>query len=361
MKAIITALLGFISLFSSPILRGQGLDTHVSQFWINATRVNPALTGVTDNDLRFMALARSQDHATLNWSSDYQSLMASLDGRIKVSTQKYTNREAKDYIGWGINVMQSKAGDLDAKTTQAHASGSFMKRLNEKNWYLAAGFSVGYVQNNFDLSRARWGSQGNHDGTFDSTRKPYDLDILMQNIPKGWWDTSVGFTFSQSSTTTVMKQGSGIGFSVFHLTRPHISFLDNPTERVSLRYVFHGAYEKRRKNNFGGNVKAVVSLQNKSVEMLAGSNLTFDFGDNVLQVGAWVRLNNGQNRLNGDAVIPVARLDMGNFGLGISYDFNVFSNTTSAETLHGLEMTFICRFGFDGLKCPDWKGYNFTF
>jgi type IX secretion system PorP/SprF family membrane protein len=347
--------------FFASILRGQGVDTHISQYWINAARINPALTGVTDNDFRFIALARSQDHATLGASSDYESLLASLDGRLKLSTKKYTNREAKDYLGWGINALKTKAGDLDAKTTQLQASSSFMKRLNDRNWYLATGFSIGYVRQGFDLSRARWGSQGNQDGTSDPNRTPYDKALLLQNGNIGWWDTSVGVSISQASSSNIAKQGKGIGFSVAHLTRPHISILNNPDERAYLRYTFHGAFEKRRKNNFGGNAKALVSLQNKSIEMLLGGNLTFDFGDNAVQVGTWLRLNNGQNKLIGDAVIPVVRFDFSNLSFGFSYDFNIFSNKTSVETLRGLELTFICRGAFNGIKCPDWKGYNFTF
>ena len=361
MKVCYTIIFNFILILSTTILRGQGLDSHISQYWINAARINPALTGVTDNDFRFIALARSQDHATLGTSSDYESLLASIDGRIKVSTKKYTNREAKDYLGWGINALKTQAGDLDSKTTQLQASASFMKRLNDRNWYLATGLSIGYVRQGFDLSRARWGSQGNQDGTFDLTRIPHDKAILLDNANINWWDSSVGVSVSQAFTSTTTKQGKGIGFSVAHLTRPHISVLNNPFERAYLRYVFHGAYEIRRKNYFGGNVRTIVSLQNKSVEMLIGSNLTFDFGDNAVQIGTWVRLNNAQNKIIGDAIIPVVRFDFSNIGIGFSYDFNIFSNKTSSETLRGLELTVVYRGAFDGVKCPDWKGYNFTF
>lgn len=340
------------------ILRGQGLDTHISQFWMNTARFNPALTGVTDNDVRFMGLFRSQDHATLGWSSDYQSIMAAFDGRIKLNNQKYSARETRDCIGWGIDFMTAQAGDLDTRTTQAHISGSFAKRLTDNNLYLRLGGRIGYVQNGLDLGRARWGSQGHNDGTFDPNIIPYDKAILLQNTLPNWIDMSVGVTLSQSFTDTEMKQGIGGGAAIYHLSRPYVTTLKDEKERVYLRYVFHGAYENRRKNAWGGNVKALATVQNKSLEMLIGGNFVFDFGDNVLQMGTWTRLN---NKFHPDAIIPVLRLDVKNFALGVSYDFNIFTNFPSAETLRGLEVTFVCRFAGIGISCPDWKGYNFTF
>jgi type IX secretion system PorP/SprF family membrane protein len=359
-------LLTLIKVLSCLILRGQGLDTHVSQFWINTSKLNPALTGITgidlksDRNIRAMFLARSQDHATQGWSSDYQNISASLDGNIGIKFKKYYSKEPRDYIGMGLTVMNAKAGDLDVNTLQIHANSSLIKQLSHDN-YLSIGLGIGYVQNGFDLTRARWGSQGNNDGTFDPNKIPFDLAMLNQNKPKKWFDMSAGVTLYKSIKTNNYREGFGVGFAAHHLTRPNISFLNNPDERMPVRYVFHGAYEKRRNKSVGWNIRAMVALQNQSLETLLGGNITYDIDDIVIQTGAYLRLNNGQNQVVGDALIPVVRIDWLNFSIGFSYDFNVFQRILSEEISRGLEFTLMYRGTIQKVRCPDWSRYNFTF
>lgn len=89
-------------------------DIHFSQFYMSPLNLNPALTGVMNCKMRFVANYRNQWAPVLK-SKSFNTFNMSFDQKIPVG--RY------DYFGFGGTFWGDKAGSLDFSTIQFKLSG----------------------------------------------------------------------------------------------------------------------------------------------------------------------------------------------------------------------------------------------
>ena len=124
-----------------------GQDIHLSHIHASPTFLNPAMTGLMNQDLRMIANYRSQWNSFTN---GYRTFVASADMKA------YRGIGLRDEIGLGIQLMADKAGDLDFSHTSAKLSMSYLKALNDDGSnFISSGVQIGIIQNRLNLEDLR--------------------------------------------------------------------------------------------------------------------------------------------------------------------------------------------------------------
>ena len=109
----------FTLAFSSALYCGSlyAQDIHFSQYLTSPLNLNPALTGVMNEDLRLIANYRNQ------WKSvsaePYSTISFSTDGTLP------PKRKTNDFFGIGMVANRDYAGASQLKVTQANLSLSY--------------------------------------------------------------------------------------------------------------------------------------------------------------------------------------------------------------------------------------------
>lgn len=351
-----------IALFLLPIsLWSQ--DIHFSQFYMSPLNLNPALTGVMNCKMRFIANFRNQWAPVLKTNA-FNTFNASFDQKIPVS--RY------DYFGFGGTLWADKAGSLDFKTVSFKLSGSYAKRLSGSRTsanYLVFGLDGSLNQRSVSFQNAIWGSQITVNGP--NTNNPgdptaYDPSFIFA-------DVSVGMLWF---SVLDKKNNVYFGGSYSHLNEP----LQNNARNISgnnfqaaplypkLAVHAGGTFQMGYKNSI---VPGIVSFfQGPHWQVNGGTSFRFNlsqskFDEQSFQLGLWARLANSEKTINGteikkgilmDALILSTRFDYNKMGFGLSYDINTSSLRNASAANNSFELSFIyniCGPERRGIYCPN--------
>ena len=118
-------------------------DVHFSQIHASPTILNPAMTGLTNSDIRFTLNTKSQWNSV---TTAYRTLAGTMDLKIGYLPNG-------DVIGGGLLLSTDKAGDLEFKTNAVGLSLSYMKSLDKGQNFVAFGLTNSFVTNSVDYSK----------------------------------------------------------------------------------------------------------------------------------------------------------------------------------------------------------------
>jgi len=269
----------------------NGQDLHFSQFYFAPLQLNPALTGVFKEDIRFSANYRRQ------WKSvpvDYLTFSGVVDGKIpKFSFQN-------GFFSGGLVFNHDIAGDGNLTYSNLSATGSYTQKLTEQQ-LLTAGLQVGVGQRRIDLSQLTFGNQFNGDlflGTAP-TRENLDQTSIQ------YLDFGVGLNWHLQQED--QKYWGDLGIGVFHLTQPDVGFYNQNKTVLPRRYSIYGNFGFGINDKVGLEFNGYFQKQNTYTESVA---LGLRFGVSYRLVGAR------------DALIPNIAVAYNAWLLGFSYDFN---------------------------------------
>ncbi|MEO1516553.1 MAG: PorP/SprF family type IX secretion system membrane protein [Bacteroidota bacterium] len=318
-KTIPTSLL--LLLFCWPSLYGQ--DLHFSQYYNTPLNINPALTGIFQEDIRMTANYRSQ------WQSvpvPFMTISGAAD--MKYFTDKISN----GYFGGGLIFNYDQAGDIELSLLQLSLSGSYTQQLNDQN-FLTAGFQAGIAQRSFDESKLLVGNQ--FDGEQVNANLPTRENFASNNV--AFSDLSAGINWHLQEEDQRFYLNAGVAF--FHLNRPKKNFTNTDTERRPVRtslYSF-GAWKMAEKVSM--KLFALGQLQNQEQsELVVGAGPKY-----------FIREERGQElavqfttavRMSGelDAIIPAVELSYLAWRIGFSYDINISDFSAATNGAGGPEM-----------------------
>lgn len=282
-----------------------GQDLHFSQAPLAPFHQNPALTGVFHGDYRVGGNYRSQ------WQSvpvPYQTTSIFADGKMLDLGSLV--------VGGGFKFDSDRAGDAAISWTNGAFFGS-VSRILSQNSALSLGITVGGGQRKFDLDKLRWGKQY-VDGAFAGAANSFEnFEKTSAFVPE--IGAGVNYHLQPEKTRTQLDFGLG----TFHLTRPTVSFRDEKASKLAMRFNVNagGAIQAGALRDFL--VDANFQKQGTYKEILAsiGIRRWLKPEQTAASFLLGVRL--------GDAIIPQARLEWGNWLLGLSYDWN-FSGLNDA-------------------------------
>ncbi|MEO6190894.1 MAG: PorP/SprF family type IX secretion system membrane protein [Saprospiraceae bacterium] len=346
-------------------------DIHFSQFYMSPLNLNPALTGVMNCKMRFIANYRNQWAPVLK-SASFNTFNVSFDQKIPVS--RY------DYFGFGGTLWGDKAGSLDFKTVSFKLSGSYAKRMSGSRTssnYLVFGVDGSLNQRGVNFHNAVWGSQIGPNGPQPQT--PTNIDPTVYDPNFIFADISLGVLWF---SVLDKKNNFYFGGSYSHLNEPLQNNAKNITGNnfsaapLFPKLAIHagGVFQMGNKNSLVPGI--VTFLQGPHWQVNGGTSLRFNVSqskndEQSFQLGLWARLANsektsGVDPITGvgiskkgilmDALILSTRFDYNKMGFGLSYDINTSSLRQASAANNSFELSFIyniCGPERRGIYCPN--------
>lgn len=323
MKYFIRLLVVFGALFWS--LPGQGQDIHFSQFYHSPMNMNPALTGVFKEDIRFIGNYRRQ------WQSvpvPYLTFSGAFD--LKYFHQRFSN----GFFAGGILLNHDQSGDAEMKFTQITLSGSYTHQLNENN-LLTLGFQFGTGQRSFSIDRLSFGNQFNGDIYVPTSNSREDF----RNVNTFYMDMSTGLNWHLQEED--QRYWLNVGVGVFHLTRPDVSFFDGAESRLQRRLTTYAMGGFQANDRIDVLLHAYGQQQGPSREIVAGTAFRYHLNQRrgkalAVQVGSAYRFIGTR-----DALIPSIEIHYNAWLLGFSYDLNLSEFRAATDRNGGPELAII--------------------
>lgn len=293
--------------------RAAAQDIHFSQFTAAPLHLNPAFTGVNSCDFRAAVNYRNQ------WASvaNFQTIAASYDMALGRKSRR------SNYGGVGVQMFTDRAGDLAFGTTMVNFSGSYTVVLDRKGRNtLTSAIQAGIGHRSLNTANLTTDAQFLSDG-FDPTAATGESTIDGGRL---FADIGAGFLFSSTGDNNNFYGG----IAVNHLNQPNLSLLGG-TDELRMKATIHG----------GAHIKLATQffLMPSFMFLNQGPHQQFTFGSLVkmrrsfndedpisFYLGAFYRIK--------DAIIINARMDIGAFNVGLSYDLNL-SKVTAATGLSG--------------------------
>ena len=313
------------------ILAGSAIaqDVHFTQYFTSPLTLNPAMTGLVPDDLRFAADYRSQ------WSSVSQNpyLTGTLSYDMSVLKGKLPEGDA---IGLGVMGLFDKSGSGGLQNTTVGLSFAYHKGIGrERDQHISVGFQGYLVQKTIDFQKLTFEDQ------FDASTggTPYPTHELNNNADLTYPDYNLGIMYSGKIRD---HASCYLGFSYYHLTQPVETFLNDPVHPIHARYTGYmgGAFDLNE--NTVLNASALYQSQASATEVLIGAAVGFVLNpghdmdyqkSTIFYLGAWYR--------NNDAISPYVAIEWSKMRIGLTYDFNVSNFMPATSGLGGYEISLL--------------------
>ena len=280
----------------------QAQDLHFSQFFNSPLITNPANTGfIPDADYRLGGSYRDQ------WSTimtqPYKTM--SIFGDAQIFRDKLEN----GWLGIGGVLLTDVAGSGSLRSTKFYGSLAYHQMLGESS-LLSAGFNIGYANKTIDASKLKYPDQ--FDGKFFDNTRP--TSVVLSNNNVSYLDIQAGMNYAYFPQENIYINA---GYSIQHVNQPRESFFNDLTNNgiIPMRHIgFLNAILKVN-DRVIINPNAYFTTQSKATELVFGMNANYnlsEFGEKQLIAGLYYRL--------GDAIIPMAGLEVGSLKFTFSYD-----------------------------------------
>ena len=319
-------------------------DIHFSQIHASPTILNPAMTGLTNSDIRFTLNTKSQWNTV---TTAYKTFAATVDMKLGYLPNG-------DVIGGGLVLSSDKAGDLDFKTNVVGMSLSYMKSLDKGGNFVAFGLNNSFVTNSVDYSKVI----------------AFDLEPSIQNGAAdkiGYWDVSAGIGWFH---TFNKYYAFHFGASLYHINRPYVSFFDDEKNSDGLflyrKWTIHGTGDLKLSKKSILKPSFILKDQGPHKEITVGSFWKYKPSKNrrqdnstAIYFGAWFRWHAAKQYFGKDAIIGAIRLDYKNTNMTFTFDMNVSSLSKVSYGAGGPEFSIIQYVDFRDendrptkVKCP---------
>lgn len=305
-----------------------GQDVHFSNMDYSPLTLNPALAGANE-DVQVISNYRTQWNSV---AAPYTTM--ALSGDMRVNSNK---RSKSGHLAVGLNFFNDQAGEARISTNNVGLSLAYHLLIDDKQT-IGLGIQTGFGQRSLDAASGMWGSQYN--GT------AYDASLptgeTFGNPTFTYLDAGSGIVYTYKSGESRMRSNDAlrinVGYAIYHLNRPSFSFIGNGEDPLFMRHsAFANASIGIGQTDMSIEPGVYFQSQGPSREILAGfdyrillnegSKRTGNIQRSSIALGAFYR--------NGDALITRILFNYAGFGIGMAYDFNIFSNLTEVSRARG--------------------------
>jgi len=308
-------------------------DMHFSQYLTSPLNLNPALTGVMNEDIRIASNFRSQ------WKSvsaePYRTISAAVDGTLP------PKRKTNDFFGIGLVVNSDKAGASQLSINQANLALSYSKLLVPgSGGMLSIGFQAGAGQRSMSYDALTWDKQYNgvrYDPALPSGESPIGSSLTYLDLSFGLnWSQTMGKNFRLST-----------GASLWHVNRPSISLSKVAKDPLYMKVGFNAVGQYTLPSRPGTSIMpSIVYFQQGTQRLLnvgaawryrlvEQSRYTGWVSETALVAGIYYRLK--------DAAFVNLRIDYMDFSFGVNYDFNVSTLQVASSSRGGMEFCLMYK------------------
>jgi type IX secretion system PorP/SprF family membrane protein len=319
-------------------------DYNFSQFYELPLLRNPALAGIFDCNMRVKAVYRNQ------WQSVTTPYRTS-----GLSTEMKFHAGGGNWHNAALQVTYDVAGDSKLSRVQVLPVYTFHLQVADEN-YLSMGMMAGPVSSQFDPSKLTWDDQFVN-GQYLPTNNTAQV---IRNTSRNYMELATGLAF----TRPLGEMGSlYIGGSMFHITRPRVSFDPNNDNRLDRKYGINAGLTVPSGANDAFTFYGDAFFQGGHRQNMLGGFYTMSLADQYYDDQNKTSLHFGGVYRWNDAFIPVVKLDYSNFSFGLSYDVNTSKLKTASQSRGGFELTLTyrnCGIGSasNEMPCPKF-GKNF--
>jgi type IX secretion system PorP/SprF family membrane protein len=301
-------------------------DVHFTQYFTSPLTLNPAMTGLVSEDLRFAANYRNQ------WSSvsphPYTTGTISFD--IAMLKGKLPEGDA---MGLGILGLYDKSGAGALTNTTVGLSLAYHKAFGrDRMQHISLGVQGYLVQKTLDFAQLTFEDQFNPTTGYLA----FPTHEYFSKATISYSDFNGGLMYSGRVADHVTAY---IGYSYYHLTQPTESFLDDPSKIHSRQTGYLGGAFDMNENTVLY-ASALYQSQASATEVLLGTAVGFILNpghdmeyqkNTIFYLGGWYRY--------GDAVSPYVAIEWAKMRLGVTYDVNVSQFTPATKSLGGFELS----------------------
>jgi Bacteroidetes-specific putative membrane protein len=305
-------------------------DPHYTQYFASPLTLNPALTGLTQCDLRLAANYRTQ------WGS--VSPNPYITGTISYDMATMKDRlNNGDAVGIGVIGLFDRSGLGGLQNITVGLSAAYHKAFGiEKQHTLSFGLQGALVQKNIDFTKLKFEDQFD----YATGGTPYEIPTqeTFGNADMTYPDFNLGIMYSGRVSEHATAY---MGASVYHLTQPVETFL-NGNHKISRRFTGYLGGSFDMNENIVLYASGLYQAQAKASEIVAGAAVGFvlnpghdeEFVQNtLLYLGGWYRY--------GDAVSPYIGFEWSKMKLGLSYDVNLSNFSPATNGNGGYEISLI--------------------
>ncbi len=332
----------FLALFSTCVFAQDAL---FKQLGASPLLINPALTGVMDEQLR-LQMNYQELYTRLTTDEAYRSVAAAVDVRRPV------NRG--NFAGFGLLIQHDQAGSSDYVRSQGLLSVSYQQQLagygrgHRSAHYLSGGAQLGFGQRGFDLNKVWFSEQYFVD---PASRQAYlDRSLPSKESFQGmsgevYVDASAGVAWFASFGD---RRSGYMGASVYHLTEPNVSPLPESEDVLYRRYVIHGGSELPLGDQFTTILPSFRwAAQGPSQTLLAGASLRYtqrEWREIALRIGAYGQLTGQDGGSAGLAsLVALLGLELENVQVNVSYDLRTGDLNQVTNSRGGFELSIVYR------------------
>jgi type IX secretion system PorP/SprF family membrane protein len=327
-------------------LGARGQDVHFTQYFTSPLTLNPAQTGLTQNDWRVSANFRSQWYTVSN--NPYISGTIAFD--IPTLRSKLPEGDA---LGIGLLGLYDKSGTGGLQNTTVGLSIAYHKAFGiDKQHTLSLGVQGYMVQKSIQFDKLIFIDQININAPGGINGPSAEN---FGNADLTYPDFNAGLMYSGRVAERATVYG---GFAYYHLAGPEEKFLNSTsTVKINSRYFAHlgGSFEMNE--NTVMYLSAMYQKQGPASELLLGGTVGFvmnpghnEFTKNTtFYLGGWYRY--------ADAIAPYIGFEWSRMKIGFSYDVTLSSAQNMTNGQGAYEVSVI----YNGIiNKITRKKYNFT-
>jgi type IX secretion system PorP/SprF family membrane protein len=299
-------------------------DPNFSQFFASPLTLNPALTGKFNGAMRVAANYRNQ-WPTIN--NAFRTGTASVDFGILNNTIPEF-----DQFGVGVMGMYDVNGSGVMKNSYISGSVAYHKNIDENGYHqIGAGFSGTYSQRRLDIGKLNFADELTTLGFTGNTAELFGSTGFLNF---GYADVNAGFVYNGATNE---YNNFYVGASMYHINRPKVSF-QGANFLLNPRFTLHGGGYFPIADATTLFVSANHQRQAGATETMIGAAVGLTVNDDFdrptdVYGGVWLRA--------GDAIIPYAGLEFGDYRFGFTYDVNISRLAAASRRRGGMEISLI--------------------
>jgi len=322
-------------------------DVHFTQYFTSPLTLNPAQTGLTQNDWRASANFRTQWYTVSD--NPYMSGTVAFD----IPTLRGKLPEG-DALGIGVLGLYDRSGTGGLQNTTVGLSLAYHKAFGmDKQHTISLGVQGYLVQKSIQFDKLIFGDQ------FDPNAPEGYLEGISKesfgNADLTYPDFNAGIMYSGRVAEKATLYG---GFAYYHFTRPEEKFLQSGTAtKINSRFSAHlgGSFEMNE--NTVMYLSGMYQKQGPASEFLLGGAVGFVMNpghdeytrNTIFYLGGWYRY--------GDALAPYIGFEWSRMKIGFSYDVTL----SSAQNMTGGQGAYEVSVIYNGIiKKVVRKKYNFS-
>jgi type IX secretion system PorP/SprF family membrane protein len=306
-------------------------DIHFSQFNETPQLLNPGATGVYNGYMRAIVNYKNQWMAM---GKAFNTSAASFDIPL------FDYNERKAHLGAGLNFFNDKAGDSQFGLTQVNLCVAGILPVSRESKF-SMGISIGGAQHKANLSSVTWGNQYNGTG-FDPGLNPNETAPVNSFA---YLDLGAGLYYEYFTGKATLDRNEAkrlaIGAAYYHINRPVQKYF-TVTEKLYSKLVvtMNGHFDKTG-TKVSIRPSAMYVMQGPSSEIVVGCALRYRL-KNGTKITGFINetgISVGVHYRFQDAIIPQVYLELGDLGVGVSYDLNISSYKEVSKLNGGAEIS----------------------